>query len=482
MRKIVGVIFSSFLFAAATAQDQKVIPITYNEALQIALKENVNLRQQYNLLESNEASRLGAKFRFLPSVSLNGTYQRIDGQQFDQVQGVLAFTESDRISGNLNANLTLFDGFNNMSFLKQSNYNFKAQENSVERSKQQLIFDVSQQYLQILLNKELLKIATDNLELQQTTLDQIEGFVTAGSRAKPDLFTQEAQVGQLEVLNIRAGNNYRRSKATLMQTLLLDPGVDLDPQIPEWDIEEISSLNYSLDEMYSIALTNRPDLKQNEYVVKSNQKAVSNASAGYYPTLTAFFSYGSNFSSLVAESNFTETNNFSTIGYLNGDVNQPVTDIQPDFIRATNEVGFNQQFLEDNLVTVYGLQLSIPLFDRFQTRTNRVVSKIQYENAKLDVDNLTRTIYLDIQNAFLDFQAAKKDYTASKKQHDAAQKALEVQEERFNVGIGNLVELSQANNVFILGASSLARATYTLLFQKVILDFNLGILEYNDIP
>jgi outer membrane protein len=457
------------------------LSITFKEAVEVALKENVTLRQQQNLLESSEASRIREKFRYLPSVSLNSTYQRIDGQQFDQIQGILSFTQSDRINGSLDASLTLFDGFNRSSSIKQANYNFMAQENAIERQRQILIFNVGQQYLQILLNKELLKIASDNLEVQKTTYSQTKGFVEAGVRAAPDLYTQEAQVQQSEVLKIRSENAYRRSRAVLMQTLLLDPGLDLDPIDPEWNLEEIASSTYQLDNLYNIALENRPDLKQTGYLVKSSSKNVTSSSSGYFPTLTAFFSYGSNFSSLVANQNFTDTNDFPTIGYLNGDTNQPVTSIDPTSIKQTSEVPFSQQFFEDNLSTVYGVRLSIPIFDRFQTRANQVASKVTYENAKLDAENLNRTIYLDVQNAYFDFVAAKENFTASAKQFEAAKKAYEVQQERYDLGIGNLVELSQANNTFVLGSASIAQARFTILFQKVILDYNLGILKFEDI-
>ena len=478
---ITTTLFLSSGLSAQDSEDPKVLTITFKEAVEVALKENVNLRQQKNLLESRQATRLGARFNYLPTVSLNGTYQKIDGQQFDQVQGILAFTQSDRFNASLDASLTLFNGFNRSSTLRQANYSFMAQENAVERSRQQLIFNVSQQYLQILLNKELLKIAEDNLELQKTNFEQIKGFVESGTRAKPDLYTQEALVEQLEVLKIRAENNYRRSKAALMQTLLLEPGVDIDPQTPSWDINNVYNQNLVLDELYNIALANRPDLKQNEYVVKAARRSVVSSTSGYYPTLTAFFSYGSSYSSLVANTDFIATNNFSTIGYLNGDPNQPVTSSTPDFQRQVTEVDFDQQFFDNNPVTVYGLRLTIPIFDRFQTRTQRVTSKINYENATLDSENLERTVYLDIQTAFLDFQASKEDYEASTKQYDAAKKSLEVQQERFDLGIGNLVELSQANNTYVLGAASRAQSVYTLLFQKIILDFNLGTLKFEDI-
>lgn len=472
------------LYGQGEEQEVKkdTLKITFKEAVEVALKENVPLRQQQNLLEVNEANRLAQKFRYLPTVSISGQYTRTDGQQFDQVQGVLAFTQSDRVSGSLDANLTLFDGLNRINSIKAADYSFKSQQSAVETRKQQLIYDVAQQYLQILLDTELLKIASDNLAVQQTTLEQIEGFVEVGSRAKPDLYTQEAQVQQAAVLKINAENTLRRSKTALIQTLLLNPTVDIEVVTPEWEALNILNQTYELNKLYSLALNNRPDYKQAQYTVEANNSNMSAASSGYFPTLTAFFSYGSNYSSLVANSTYTETNQYETIGYVNGDENMPVQSINPVLIASNNEVPFDNQFFDDNLTTYYGLNLRIPIFDGLQTRAQRMAAKIDYENSKLDEENLERTIFLNVQNAFLDFKAAKENYMASQKQFEAGKKAQEVQQERYDLGIGDLVELSQANNLYVQGAASKAQATFTLIFQKIIIDYNLGTLKFEDIP
>ena len=186
--------------------------LSFKEAVDIALKNNVVLRQQYNVLRVNQANKTFNYARFLPTVFINGSLSQTDGQQFDQIQGILAFTKSERFNATLGANLTLFNGFNRFNSVKQANLQLESQKSFLERTKQQLIFDVARQYLQILLDKELLRIAQDNLVVQNTTLDQIKGFVELGSRAIPDQYTQEALVLQLEVLKIRAENSLRSNK------------------------------------------------------------------------------------------------------------------------------------------------------------------------------------------------------------------------------------------------------------------------------
>ena len=481
MKKLLLILFFPTLLFGQTENPKKV-QLTFKEAVKIGLNENVLLKQAGNQLEIQQAIQLREKSRYLPDVSATSTFRQIDGQQFNQVQGEVAFTKSNNLSAGIDARINVFEGFGRIKSIKQANYDFQAQSDAVERAKQQLIFDISQQYLQILLSQELLRIAEDNLIVQTTTLDQIQGQVDAGSLAKPDLYTQQAQVQQLEVQKIRSGNDLRISKTNLMQTLLLEPVVEIEPVEPNWNINEIIATGYNLNEMYETALKNRPDYNQTVNTVKSNQLGIGVASAGYYPTLSAFWSYGTNYSNLVANASQVPNGEFEEIGYLNGDPSQPVISSNESTDRVSEEVPFNDQFFDANPATVLGLRLDIPLFDRFQTRTSRTIARLQHDNAILNEKNLKRTIFLDVQNAYLDFEAAKTDYYASQKQFTAAEKALEVQKERYELGVGNLVELSQANNLYVQGAASKAQSEYTLYFQKVILDFVLGTLNFEDIP
>lgn len=482
MKKILVILFLPTLLFGQSEEGTKKIQLTFKEAVQIGLDENVVLKQAENQLEVQEAIRLREKFRYLPNVSAEAVYRQIDGLQFNQIQGILTSTQSNNVRAGIDVGLNIFEGFGRIKSIRRANYDFKAQSEAVERSKQQLIFDVSQQYLQILLNRELLRIADDNLTLQKTTLEQIQGQVEAGALAKPDLYTQQAQVEQLSVQKLRSQNDLRVSKTALMQTLLLEPVVEIEPVEPNWNVEEIIATEYELEELYTLALSNRPDYQQTVNLVKSNESGIGVASAGYYPTLSAFLSYGTDYSDLVANRVSQPTGEFETIGFVNNDPDQPVVSIDERFESFNEAVSFNDQFFDANPATVIGLRLQVPIFDRFQTRTNRAIAKLNHNNATLDEKNLERTIFLDVQNAYLNFQAAKTDYYATQKQFEAAEKALEVQQERFELGVGNLVELSQANNIYIQGAASRAQSEYTLLFQKVILDFVLGVINFEAIP
>ena len=100
-----------------------------------------------------------------------------------------------------------------------------------------------------------------------------------------------------------------------------------------------------------------------------------------------------------------------------------------------------------------------------------------YENAKLVEKDLRLMFFREVQTSYLDFLASKNEFQAAEKQFKAAEQAFMIQKERYELGVGNLVEFSRATWTFVDAAGSRAQARYTLLFQKVILDYFTGILN-----
>ena len=115
--------------------------------------------------------------------------------------------------------MVLFNGFNGINSYIQSDLRVDAQNHFIKRTQQDVIRDVAAQYLQCLLDTELLKIEERNLETQTNSLFQITEQVNAGSRAEVDKFTQEAQVKNAEVRVLRARFTLRNDLTTLAQTL-----------------------------------------------------------------------------------------------------------------------------------------------------------------------------------------------------------------------------------------------------------------------
>ena len=140
-------------------------------------------------------------------------------------------------------------------------------------------------------------------------------------------------------------------------------------------------------------------------------------------------------------------------------------------------IPFTDQYFKNNKQSIYGFQLNIPIFNQFNTITLKTRARVQMENAGLAEENAKSTIYKDVQTAYLNLLAAKDSYFATQAQFDAAQVAKQMQQESYQLGVSDLVQLSQATQTYVLAAASRAQAQYTLLFQKVILNYYIGTLS-----
>jgi outer membrane protein len=299
---------------------------------------------------------------------------------------------------------------------------------------------VASQYLQVLLDQELMRIAEENYKTQNTMLEQMQGFVDVGARAMTDVYNQDALTKTAQVLFIRARNTLQNDKSILAQTLQLDPSQPFDVVYPSLAEDLNKYKDVSLDSLIAVAISNRADLKQLEHQVKANSYAYKSALAPALPSVRLFGNYGSFYYSLIADD-------------------------------------FSGQFKTLNPSLSYGANLSIPIFNRFQTKFQRATSKVQYQNSQLNFENLEKTVKLDVQRAQNNFVNALENYEASHAQFQAGELALQTQQESYQLGISTQVALAQANQTYVLGAASKVQAEVTLLFQKILLEYALGTLQ-----
>ncbi|MTI21568.1 TolC family protein [Fulvivirga sp. RKSG066] len=446
MRKIIIGFFATVLCSASFGQE--VSQLTFSEAVQIALKNNVNLKQQRNQLSASSMQKTSNLARLGPSVTVNGNLGRNEGNSFNQQEGRVVNGVVDFMSGSLNANMVLFNGMNRFNAYKQSQSQLESQIYTIERTNQDVIQLVSLQFLQCLLDQELLSIDKGNLEAQTKQLEQITAQVDAGSRAKVDVYNQEFQVKNAELAVLRSQIRLRNDKALLAQTLQIDAQSDFEVLEPSWDVNEISMSEMQLEELYNIAQKNRADYQRALADESAAKFGYQSQNGRYYPSITAFFSYGSQYND----------------------------------VKGFNSRSFDQQFFEDNLQTTYGLSFNIPIFSGFQTRSATVQTRVNYENAKLDVENTETIVESDVLRAYQSYQDAITNYQASKSQLEAAQVSFNLEQERYKLGISDLVQFTQANQALVGAKADLAQSSYTLLFQDTLLQYAIGTLKFEDIP
>jgi outer membrane protein len=426
-----------FLFTGfANAQER----LTLEEAIDIALQQNVTIQQAKNNLGRNQADLRSAYGAFLPNLNGTSNANMNTGQQFNQSTLRFETQTSYSMSGGLSTNVPIFTGWQNISNLRRARIDQDVSQSDYDRLKEDLIFETASEFLQVLLNEQLLGIAKENLETSQKQLEQVDAQVEVGMRPIVDLFNQEAVVANNELLVIQRENALKLSKVRVTRILQLDPLVEYEFVTPGIDEQNITPQIFDLTELIETALANRKDIKSQELRILSTQQALRGARSGWWPRLSA----GANLNTNYSDTYFQGTRSFS------------------------------EQFFDERITYSVGFSLQIPIFDRFQTSSNVANRRIDMKNAVLGLQDRKSLVFQEISQAYNDYVSYAQELASTEKALIAAEKAFETQQERYNVGSATLIELTTANNEFVNAASNRVQVIYRFVFQEKLLDYYLG--------
>lgn len=480
--KRIALSFAGTLVACASVMAQTQTDstvLTFKEAVKIALMNSVTLNQQKNQLEISQVQKRSAIASIAPTVNINASATQYNGNSFNQQQGEVINGIRDNVSGSIDASMNIFSGFGRLNSIRQYTRAFDAQAYFVERTAQDVINTVSTQYLQVLLDIELIRIARENFDVQDKQLKQTKEFVAVGSRSPVDEYNQDALTKAAELRYAQAEITLTNDLALLTQTLLIDPFENYAVQKPAWDINEIGSDSLDLEEMVATAKRFRGDYLRAVKTEESQRFGTMATRSLVYPSLIAFANYGSgyNYQHDVADSSSSTTtdyvlqNNGPGLYQLNR-VETTTTSVNPDIPRP-----FSQQFRKDNVYKSYGLQLTIPLFNGLQNRTSIVQQRTAYRNAQLTTKNAEYQLKNDVLKAARNFEGVKRAYQIAVDQLRAAELAMRYETERYELGVTNLIEYATATGRYVQAQTDKAQAEYRLLFQKIQMEYSLGTLK-----
>lgn len=442
--RFLSLALAGMLTLAPAASAQQVI--NFDDAVSIALDQNVTLRRAKNSVESQTTSLAQARAARLPNLNLSSSAGRNWGLQFDLTTGRLENQSSDRFSLNANSGVTIFNGFQIGASIDQARNNLAAQEAALERSEQTVVFTVITNYLQVILDQEQIRIRQEDLEAQTRQLERITEFVRVGQRPISDQYSQEATVANAEATLLTAQRALQLSEARLISTLQLDPLQQYSFSAPSAEAISLAARTYDPDDLLVSAYEARADLQAQQYVISAAEEGITIAKSSSLPRVSASAGFGTSYSSFGRD---------------------PLTG---------QKAAFGDQ-LTDNRSESIGLSFNIPIFNRYQTRSSVERAQVQLNNANLDLETLEQSIALDVRQAYLDYQTAVKRLEVTEKQLRASRQALEVEQARYDVASSTLVELTQARANFVNSESQRVQAIYQFHLQHRLIEYYLGILN-----
>lgn len=431
------VAFLLFASSPAVAQDA-ARTITFEEAVQIALNQNITLRQAENSVELETRDVYQQRMNFLPDLSFFTQGSQGSGFTQDQAGRNIAFTNKN-LNGSFSSQVNVFRGFADVAALDRARYERDASELSYDRSRQDVVFSVIDNFLLYVNAREQVRIQQESLESQRQQLDQIEEFVNVGSRPISDLYQQQASVAQAELQVLNAERTAEMNKTRLIQVLHLDPFGTYEFVAPAMEDVVIQPREYDLHELLETAFDQRADIDAQELRIRAAGEGIRVAKASFWPSINVGGSYRSSFSPEASREFFDQLH-----------------------VNRGSSVGFS---------------VSYDIFDRFNRSTTIQRAEVAYKNETLELQDMRQRVALQVRQAYLDYLTNQKRLDVTETQVRAARQALEAAEERYNVGAGTLVELTQAQAQFVEAASNRAQARYDFLFQGKLVDYYVGQLN-----
>jgi len=439
-------IVASFFAVPSTGECAEITEqkLSLAECITKALSNSSSAKKAENNLKLQGTDVLKSYGSFLPRLSLSAGYTPYALSRsyiLDTPVTEIFKTTRKSVDLTITTSLNLFNGFRDYASLQSSLKKESAAEYTLARVLESVVFDVTQAYFQVLLDRELLDISRENLLSSQDQLTLIDRQFKVGLKSMTDRYQQESETEQSHLSVIKAETRMERSMFELKRRLQMNPDikVNLLPNPQEFAPPPDSKPN--VDSLVALALQRRGDLKSKSLETTAAQWQIKAARASWYPTLDL---------NVIVTSGGVE--------YLNHEYSYPPLSEQ-----------FSKTFGSSA-----GVRFSWLLFDGFQTRYAVEGAKINLLNQQFDYEDLKRNIVIDLHQAAGDYTSAWTQIETAKVSFSAARSAFEAVKRKYQLGAASFVELSLARATLFNARSTLSQATYNLALQKSVLDFTTG--------
>jgi len=411
------------------------------DCIDYALANNIQLQkakvQQLSALEDIKQSQSA----LLPSLSLstsqNVSYNPWPEQGSAMIAGNKVQADVKKVyyngSYSLSGNWTVWNGGQNTNTVKLNKLAAEQARLDSAVTANNVLEQIAQLYVQILYSDEAISVTKESLKTSQANEERGKTMVSVGKMSKADLAQLTAQRAEDEYSIVEAESNLRNYKRQLKQLLQIADNDEFDVAIPsttdEMALKEVPAMN----DVYTAALAQRPEIQNAKLGIESSDLSVKIAKAGKMPTVS-----------------------------LNAGLSTSTT--------SMSQNGWGNQ-MKNNFTVGGGVSVSIPLFDNRKTKTSVNKAMLQKESYLLDLQDKQTTLYSTVENYWLQAVNNQNKFKAARVSTESAQASYELLSEQFNQGLKNIVEL-------MTGKTNLLQAQQNELQSKYLAILNLNMLDF----
>ncbi|MCA6068426.1 TolC family protein [Chryseobacterium sp. RG1] len=402
---------------------------TLESCIEYAKENNISINSLRLSKNSAAQDLLQAKEAKYPN--LNGSLS----------QGLFAVNGSDGLHVNgaqsqsigANSSMTLYHAGYIRNNESSKNLLVQMADLSVQEAQNNITLSITQAYLNILMTEENIVALEEILTTTKTQLKQGDQFYKAGNISKLNYLQIQAQVAQDEYNLIAAQNSLRTNIVNLKQILQLPTAYDFQIVKPE-NIVVDENLK-SLSEAQDLAQNQRPEVKYGELNIENSNTNLKIAQASILPTLSVTGNISTNYS------------------YNNGNY-------------------FNQ--LGNNFYLPVGLSLGIPIYNNRIYKTAVEKSKIEIQQANLDLLNTKTVLNQQVEQSYINLQNSISQYESASKQMNLNKQSYDIVNAQMKIGSIDYVQLQQQRLTYIQSIQNYLQVKYSAVLNKQIYEFYAG--------
>lgn len=410
------------------------------ECIDYALEHNMTVKQQDVTKQQRELDVSTAKNSRMPDLNASAAQNWSFGRGLNS-ENTYSDTNTSNTSFSLSTSVPLFTGFKIPNTIELNKLNLEAATADLEKARNDIRVQVAQAYVQILYDMELCYVSQRQIEIDSMQVVRLKGLYEDGKASGVEVAQQEATLAQSRLTLTQADNEYKLDLLALTQLLelpspegfaIIRPKVDgLDPSA--------GAVPPLPDEIYQEALSIKPEVKAELYRLKGTEMNIKIAQSALWPTLSLQAGLGSNY--------------YKTSGF-----------------RAD---GFSRQ-MRNNFSQYIGFNLNVPIFNRFETRNSIRSARLNMQTQQLQLDNVRKTLYKEIQQAYYNAVAAKAKYESSNQAVVSNSDAFDLMSAKYEYGKANITEFNESKNNWLKAESDLVKAKYEYIYDMALIEFYRG--------
>lgn len=431
--KKVGLLFL-FVGLQMAAQGKKW---TLEECVDYAIKNNITIKQSELDVKTSSIEKMEAIGGFLPTFNTNANYSVNTGASINPVTNQFQNQTFKSFSAGASSNIVLFNGLANWKVAQRAKLSSIANGYRLDKMKDDIALSVANSYLQILFNKEQLKVQINQNLITKENIKRTKDLIEAGVVPAGDIYELQATDASQQQQIINTENTLFISKLGLCQTLLLENYDNFDISDETIDLPISNVTNETQETILAKARESVKEVKIALSNVDIAKKDLAISRSSYLPSLTGFVGYNTRWS---------ESTPFSFVDQLT---------------------------LFDG--TGVGLQLNIPVLNGLATRGRVQRAKINEERATYQLKQAELDLERNVYQAYNDVINARKAFEAAQKSLESRLQAFNFSKERYTVGLQNAFDFSQATFALENAQSEVIRTKYDYIFRTKILEFYFGI-------